>query len=335
MIALKAGCDQRPEVGKILGLDGTLFSTVQVNATTSAAIPSATAVPGQSTTGLTTGAYAGIGVAGVVVVALVISACIIGRKKHKAKQERERLSSGFDNRFGSSQITVPVHGAYGDPNPPKPTAYQSVGLVNVSAKSEKSGFGVQVHDHNAHEAFLPPLNGQRPISMMSHHSMSRGVLPTPYARYDPSRNSASPQPFNSPAGSSQATNSPAYHSRSDSRQTHNSDHSVNESSNLTRHTGPPINGSGATRGASLSRSNSVESIKGRSVRRNTRDLSLGRNDDRNGISGPIVTVSSRRDLEAEEQKKQERERLYRQGFKSSQPQVKQSRSTKEQWPGTY
>jgi hypothetical protein len=91
------------------------------------------------------------------------------------------------------------------------------------------------------------------------------------------------------------------------------------------------------------RSNSnATAITSYSVRpgRHTRDLSVGRGmDDRATsnihISGPMITVSTRFDEEEEARKRKERERLYRQGYKTQEEEENVSPASAEMWPGNY
>lgn len=85
MIALEAGCDQRPAPGLLIGLDGNIFEDKMVNAT--AASPSASVDPSWFDDGpLTLPIKVAIGAAGVVVLLFLAGAFIIwnGRRRRRA-----------------------------------------------------------------------------------------------------------------------------------------------------------------------------------------------------------------------------------------------------------
>ena len=341
MVALKAACSQKPDAGKIVRLDGSLFSKSVVNAT-EAVIPAPAVPVDNSRGGLSTGAYAGIGVAGAAVVAVLIAVCVIGQRKKQAREKRDQIASGLDDRFGNGRITVPVKGAYGDPYPPQHSPYQNVGLVTVPQKSER-GYGSQRNDPQ--EAYFSAPRYQRPLSQISQHTIpTREVVPpVSYATYNPSRNN-SPGLSYSPAGSTQQAESPSHSPRSISDSTtklHQAPSpNIEESSNQTRSKGPPKAGGGKLARYGLpTRSNSSAGVEDVSVfrpGRHTRDLSSSRDlDEKSNISGPIITVSTRFDDEDETKKKLERERLYRQGFKTPKNDDKAKSPDSEMWPGNY
>lgn len=307
---------------------------------TSVVVPKPTEPTSQSKGGLTTGAYAGIAVGGAFILAFIAAVCLVGRRKRKAQKDREMIASGLDNRFGNGRITAPVQGAYGDPYEPQASPYQNVGLVNFSPKHEKE-YGSQVveHDHHAHEAYFASPNYQRPLSTLSQNHNLRGVTPpVPYPTYNPAARDRPTRTF-SPTGSAQQNDSPSHSPRSlaDSLTKLNKPSPTPETSNLTRKKGPPVIGTGLTRNAAPYRSNSVASVESFKARpsRQTRDLSVSRDmEERNEITGPIVTVDTRFDEDENARRKTERERLYKQGFRSSKPEEKMSPDD-ELWPGKY
>lgn len=85
IIALQAGCDQKPSPGLMIGLDGDIFEDKMVNAT--AASPTASVDPSWFDDGpLTLPIKVAIGAAGVVVLLFLAGACIIwnGRRRRRA-----------------------------------------------------------------------------------------------------------------------------------------------------------------------------------------------------------------------------------------------------------
>ena len=329
MVALKAACTQQPPVGKIVGLDGSLFSKTVVNATDIVtAPPTSTAEPGKP--GLSTGAYAGIGVAGAAIIAVIIAVCIIGSRKKHAREERDLISSGLDDRFGHGNITMPVKGAYGDPYASQHSPYHNVGLVTVPSPGEK-GYGSQRDEQQTYDPHFPSPQYKQPHSQ---------VAPISYANYNQARHH-SPGLSYSPAGSTQPADTPSQSPRSISDSTtqlrgqasHNDDHS-----NLTRSNAPPRVSDNSPRYGLPARSNSRAAVEDASTfrpGRHTRDLSSSRDEEgSSNISGPIITVSTRFDEDDEIKKKQERERLYRSGFKTKEEEKAKSPDG-EVWPGNY
>lgn len=85
IIALQAGCEQKPAPGLMIGLDGNIFEDKMVNAT--AASPTASVDPSWFDDGpLTLPIKVAIGAAGVVVLLFLAGACIIwnGRRRRRA-----------------------------------------------------------------------------------------------------------------------------------------------------------------------------------------------------------------------------------------------------------
>ncbi|CAG8977756.1 hypothetical protein HYALB_00010977 [Hymenoscyphus albidus] len=113
--ALKGGCTQRPNPGMTLGLDSTVFTTKAVNATFTGDNPFLKEEKPASKKGLSTGAIVGIAVGlGALLVAVILISYLYCRNRRSPKTLRG-LNSGFDSRFGASNITSPNSGAYGNP----------------------------------------------------------------------------------------------------------------------------------------------------------------------------------------------------------------------------
>lgn len=330
MIALKAGCEQRPEVGKVIGLDGTLFSAYAVNITTSTPAPT-TAPVSENKGGLSVGAYAGIGIAAAVVVGILIAACIIGRKKKQAWQKRDHTTSDLDSRFGNGRITVPVNGAYGDPYSSKPSPYHEVHVITPPEKP----FAGQRDSYRSHEDYLGP---HRPVSTISHHTIqnSRTIgAATPYKPYDPSKTRSRTASY-SPAPSPEALQHSPHSIANSTTQLHRPSLSVDASS-FNKAGGSSRTGSGLPKIIPPKRtpSNATDSDVVSRPARMTRDLSLPR-DEQSNISGPLVNVDTRFDIDDDARKRAERQRLFEKGFQPRASRIEEGPSPDgEQWPGKY
>jgi hypothetical protein len=94
MIALEAGCEQKPKPGVILGLTGTIFSKTAVNITAPA--PESTDAPVAAATGLTIGAIVGIAVGAALLflggTALFFVYWRRQKKQEKDKQDQNKLN---------------------------------------------------------------------------------------------------------------------------------------------------------------------------------------------------------------------------------------------------
>jgi hypothetical protein len=93
--ALVAGCQQRPNPGSLLSVQGTLFSTNPMNITTPVATTIAVA-SAQSANGLTLGAMVGAAIGGLVLLLTILGCCVVffgKRRRRKALQRAQaRLS---------------------------------------------------------------------------------------------------------------------------------------------------------------------------------------------------------------------------------------------------
>lgn len=110
IVALEAGCKQKPAIGTLIGLNDTVFSTTQV-AITSPIVPTApsTSSGSPSAPSLSTGAKIGIIVGSIVAVLILAGIGFVCWKKRKTKRA---LTSNCDPRFGALNITSPNQGGY-------------------------------------------------------------------------------------------------------------------------------------------------------------------------------------------------------------------------------
>jgi hypothetical protein len=95
---------------------------------------------------LTVAGISGIAAAGVVLLLLLGACGFIWHRKRKNRRSLQ-FKSSLDDRYGSPSIGAPIYGAYNEPNPPKPTAYESVGLIKVPPP---------IHTSTIHDNFSPP-----------------------------------------------------------------------------------------------------------------------------------------------------------------------------------
>ncbi|ROW11660.1 hypothetical protein VPNG_05600 [Cytospora leucostoma] len=94
LVALEAGCQQRPNVTEILGLSGTVFSTAIIDIVDPASLKKS------ESTGLSTAAIVGI-VVGAIVLVLAATAFICIRRRKR----RNRALSGIEPRWGKARKT--------------------------------------------------------------------------------------------------------------------------------------------------------------------------------------------------------------------------------------
>jgi hypothetical protein len=95
--ALVAGCEQQPNPGTALSLQGSLFSTNPMNITTPVPTTSAVAF-NQSINGLTLGAVIGAAVGGLVALLTTIGCCIIwcGKRRRRRILERSQARLSYN-----------------------------------------------------------------------------------------------------------------------------------------------------------------------------------------------------------------------------------------------
>ncbi|KAI1824627.1 hypothetical protein F4861DRAFT_538769 [Xylaria intraflava] len=84
LVALQAGCKQRPSPGAVISLNGTVFSTTRIKATRK--------TPQNAQPGLSTTELAGITVAGLVVILAIVGVSIVCSRKRRNR--RIRLGDG-------------------------------------------------------------------------------------------------------------------------------------------------------------------------------------------------------------------------------------------------
>ena len=109
LTALDAGCIQQPKTGELIGLNGSLFTTNQVQITS----------PHSNTTskrqGLSDGIIIGIAIAGLVFLFILLGIVFVYTRKRRNANRLKDLNSPLDSRFGAANITAPNRGAFSSP----------------------------------------------------------------------------------------------------------------------------------------------------------------------------------------------------------------------------
>ncbi|EMR64352.1 putative lpxtg-domain-containing protein [Eutypa lata UCREL1] len=111
MTALKAGCEQKPKGGSLLGLDGTLFTTTGINITAPPSNQTLTDSDDNSGT-MTQGTIVGIAVGAALLLLGGIGLFWVYHRKQK-RLYGEPVHSEYDGRSGGSKsITPPLVGGF-------------------------------------------------------------------------------------------------------------------------------------------------------------------------------------------------------------------------------
>lgn len=111
MTALKAGCEQKPKGGSLLGLDGTLFATTGINITAPPSNQTLTDSDDNSGT-MTQGTIVGIAVGAALLLLGGIGLFWVYHRKQK-RLYGEPVHSEYDGRSGGSKsITPPLVGGF-------------------------------------------------------------------------------------------------------------------------------------------------------------------------------------------------------------------------------
>lgn len=112
MVALQAGCEQKPAQGELLSLSGTIFTTGLVNITEPEVDPT-TQPKGAGSSTLTTGAIVGIAVGVGLFLFGGIALFFIYRRRQKHLNPTEKSDYNDDNAFaGTPDPILPPGGGY-------------------------------------------------------------------------------------------------------------------------------------------------------------------------------------------------------------------------------
>ena len=358
MVALQAGCTQRPPAGMLIGLDGTIFSKVPVNIT----------YPGddheQKRNGLSKGGIIGISVSAAVFVLMLSAALFVCYRKKIDGRRTKKLKSPLDPRFGAHNITSPNTGAYGNPytvpagkeSPPFDVSslsvkerqvlglQQSVGPGHISTQSNphpKTWESTTLPSNShlppysppgmpTHQAYIPNFPAMAPESPVTSIASSGTYQISPY-----------PSPKTSPTHIPESTPSTGYH--------HGASKSPPQSvafpspPSQTPYTSPrtlsppPSAQTPSIRTRIESRSNSRASAR-RVITKFTG--TGGVNTSKNvstpvEISAPIINYGPRFEYELREQQESDYYGRRKVPETPNKIQTPQSAESQEQWPGSY
>lgn len=120
LAVLNTGCDQRSGASLNIGFQGSIFSTTQING----AWPGYSQHPLTSTSqrkrSLSQGGIVGIAVGSIAFAGTLVTMLFLCFRKQREKRRRKAMTSTLDERYGASNITSPISGAYGSPYLPSP-----------------------------------------------------------------------------------------------------------------------------------------------------------------------------------------------------------------------
>jgi len=362
MVALQAGCTQRPPAGLLIGLDGTVFSTTAVNIT----------FPGDNHNkkrkGLSQGGIIGISVSAALFLLMLGAALFVCYRKYRDRNRMSKLRSPLDSRFGAQNITSPNSGAYGNPYaPPTVRVSQPFDASTLSVK-ERQVLGLQQPvgsrhistpsypqpkawentrqppNHHLppysppgmpiHQAYIPNTPATVPESPVTSIASSGTYHNSPYTspKPSPTYNSASTTPSTitrgAPLSSSHSLKSPPGKHLTPTQTPY-------DSPRISPHPPPPPVQSIQTR--LEPRSNSRASAR----RVITKLTGTGNSNTTTGfsspvqISAPMVNHGPRFEYELHEQEETDQFGRRRRPETPNRIETPQSAESEEQWPGSY
>ncbi|RYP29116.1 hypothetical protein DL767_006886 [Monosporascus sp. MG133] len=212
MTALKAGCEQRPTGGNLLGLSGTLFTDSRVEITDPPSNETIVGPEGSSGT-MTQGTIVGIAVGAAL---LLLGGTALFWVYHR-KQKRlygDPIGSDYDPRGGgSNSITPPLVGEYNSNN----CGGGGKSIVQMSEYEMRSQKKSSYYATNAE--YYAALAMEKETTMMQHHHSHSFAAPPRHPEYafDPSNPAALPTHF--------AYDPRTTHGRQSSRHGHSHSHS--------------------------------------------------------------------------------------------------------------
>ncbi|KAK7912028.1 hypothetical protein PG985_014509 [Apiospora marii] len=109
LIALEAGCKQKPKPGHLLGLSGSLFSTEPLDITDP---PAEEDTSEEDTSPMTTGAIVGIAVGAALLFLGGAALFIVYHQKQKKMYSFDNVRSEYDPRGGAASISPPMYGGF-------------------------------------------------------------------------------------------------------------------------------------------------------------------------------------------------------------------------------
>jgi hypothetical protein len=183
VIALQAGCEQKPAAGSTLSLDGSVFSEFPVNITSPLASATAAAAAAHAHHGLSTGAIIGIAVGGFVLLLALAGLIFVCLKKRR----RHSMHTSYDARYGAKDISSPNSGAYINPpytppvsgpqyTPPLPRSNSARNMGYTSTEypsNEYSQYDQKSPPHSGGSRTDPHPSPPYIITKLSHPPFSR------------------------------------------------------------------------------------------------------------------------------------------------------------------
>ncbi|KAL2068249.1 hypothetical protein VTL71DRAFT_16347 [Oculimacula yallundae] len=195
LVALEAGCTQRPNGGLVVGLNSTLFTRNAVAIT----FPRESG-PGKEHKSLSTGAIVGTAVGCGVLLLIILAISFVCFKKRRNAKRLKQLQSPLHERFGAENITAPTSGGFSSPQTSPPLKRESVQMTTTQVRnfnySRQQPHSVRDWQGNSNgnspaygvspPSYSPPISSSGRDSLPAHHA----YIPPEYT--PSSRNSMSP-----------------------------------------------------------------------------------------------------------------------------------------------
>ncbi|KAH7321654.1 hypothetical protein BKA65DRAFT_512689 [Rhexocercosporidium sp. MPI-PUGE-AT-0058] len=196
LVALEAGCTQRPASGLVVGLNSTVFTKDEVTIT----FPQNPG-PNKKHKSLSTGAIIGTAVGCGILLLIVLAIIFICLRKRRNAYRLKQLQSPLHERFGAENITAPTSGAFSSPQTSPPLKRESVQMTispqvrNFSYSRHQSQMTRDWQGHSAGTSpafsssppsYSPPISITAQDSLPAHHA----YIPPEYT--PSSRHSTSP-----------------------------------------------------------------------------------------------------------------------------------------------
>ncbi|CZT52194.1 uncharacterized protein RSE6_13466 [Rhynchosporium secalis] len=195
LVALRAGCTERPTSGLVVGLNSTLFTKDEVAIT----YPQGSK-PRKKHKNLSTGAIIGIAVGCGLLLLATLAIVFVCLMKRRNANRLKLLQSPLHERYGAENITAPNSGAYSSPQTSPPLKKESVQMMTTLVRN----FSYTRQQPQSVRDWQGNSTGKSPAYPISPPSYSppfpnsgRDVLPAHHAYIPPeytppSRNSTSP-----------------------------------------------------------------------------------------------------------------------------------------------
>ena len=345
LVALRAGCTQRPPPGMLVGLDGTIFSQTPVNIT----------YPGDNhdkkRSGLSKGGIIGISVSAAVFLLMLSAALFVCYRKYRDGNRMTKLKSPLDSRFGAQNITSPNSGAYGNPYAAPAVKLSPPFDVSSLSVKERQLLGLQqpVGSRHISSPSYPPPKAWEGTTQQPNNNLPPYSPPgMPFHQaYIPNVPATVPEsPVTSIASSGTYQNSPHHSPNPSPTYVPSSVPSATShqgSASLPNHVSPRI-----TPQPSPSQVDSIQTrLEPRSHSRAsarrviTKFTGMGSSNTTTGfsspvqISAPIVGHGPRFDYELREQDERDPYGRRRRPETPNRIETPQSAESEEQWPGSY